>query len=193
MTTMYRYNSYLPEIVMNSKKLAKSKHFSHSCSDETGRLLSVLVGQIKHGKILEIGTGYGVGSSWIVSALLPGVSFYSVDHDKKKVDLVRETLHHCQVTFLVSDWKELIHKGPFQFIFADAAAAKCLEAELLLCALDIGGLLLMDDFTPQEHFPEEWRDKPDEVREFWLNHEDVRATEIYLSPTSAALLVTRIN
>lgn len=51
----------------------------------------------------------------------------------------------------------------------------------------------MDDFTPEEHFLEEWKGKPNKVREFWLNHNGLIATEIYLTPTSSAILVTKIN
>ncbi|MGE7694592.1 hypothetical protein ACQKNC_10800 [Lysinibacillus sp. NPDC094177] len=66
----------------------------------------------------------------------------------------------------------------FQFILADAAAAKTIEGLLLLEVLAVGGMLVMDDFTPEEHFPEEWRGKPDKVRDFWLNQKELRATEI---------------
>ena len=51
----------------------------------------------------------------------------------------------------------------------------------------------MDDFTPEEHFPEEWRGKPDKVRDFWLNHKELRATEIYLTVTSSAILATKLK
>jgi hypothetical protein len=44
----------------------------------------------------------------------------------------------------------------------------------------------MDDFTPEEHFPKE-------VREYWLNHRGLRATEIHLTPTSSAILATKIK
>lgn len=69
--------------------------------------------------------------------------------------------------------------SPFQFILADAAAAKTIEGLLLLEALAVGGMLVMDDFTPEEHFPGEWGGKPDKVRDFWLNQKELRATKIY--------------
>ena len=83
--------------------------------------------------------------------------------------------------------------GPFQFIFADAAAAKSIEAESLFESLGQGGLLLMDDFTPEEYFPEEWQGKPDTVREFWLNHPQLTATEIYVTSKSSVILATRFT
>ncbi|OCA81694.1 hypothetical protein A8F94_22825 [Bacillus sp. FJAT-27225] len=193
MTTTYRSNSYIPELVLASKVLARRNNFEHSCSDEAGRLLSVLVGQITQGKILEIGTGFGVGSSWILSSIAPTVKFLTVDHVKEKIDATSNHIKHNQAEFISGDWKEVIPKGPFQFIFADAAAAKTIEGELLFQTLNVGGMLFMDDFTPEEHFPEEWKGKPDTVREYWLNHSGLLATEIYLTPTSSAILATRIN
>ncbi|CAM5215409.1 tRNA 5-hydroxyuridine methyltransferase [Ureibacillus acetophenoni] len=193
MPTLYRSNTYIPELVRASKDLAKENKFEHSCSDEAGRLLSVLAAQVTQGKILEIGTGFGVGSSWILSVISPNVQLISVDHSKEKIELVSETIRHDQVEFIHGDWKEVIPKGPFQFIFADAVAAKTIEGEQLVNALEVGGMLFMDDFTPEEHFPEEWKGKPDLVREFWLNHEDLIATEIYLTPKTAAILATKIR
>ena len=193
MATLYRSNTYEPQLVQSSKALAESKGFEYSCSDEAGRLLSVLAGQVTQGKILEVGTGYGVGSAWILSAITPTIQFISVDNAKEKVDATAAHINHNQAEFIYGDWKEVIAKGPFQFIFADAAAAKTIEGELLINTLAVGGMLFMDDFTPEEHFPIEWQGKPDKVREYWLNHSGLRATEIYLNPTSSAILATKIK
>ncbi|KOP70156.1 hypothetical protein AMS59_20185 [Lysinibacillus sp. FJAT-14745] len=145
--------------------------------------MSVLVGHITHGTILEVGTCYGVSSAWILSTVAP-----SVDHAKGKIDATVQTVCYQQVEFLVGDWKEAIAKSPFQLIFADAAAAKIIEGVQLLEALAVGGMLVMDDFTP-----EEWRGKPDKVRDFWLNHKVIRAVEIYLTATSSAILATKLK
>ena len=192
MSTAYRSNTYIPQLVQASKDLAKRNDFENSCSDEAGRLLSVLVGQITQGTVLEVGTGFGVGTSWILSALAPTVKFITVDISKEKIEATADNIRHDQAEFICGDWKEVISKGPFQFIFADAAAAKTIEGELLFNSLNTGGMLFMDDFTPEEHFPEEWKDKPDKVREYWLNHSGLIASEIYLTPTSSAILATKI-
>ncbi|UOE95256.1 class I SAM-dependent methyltransferase [Alkalihalobacillus sp. LMS39] len=140
-----------------------------------------------------MGTGFGVGSSWILSAIAPTVQLITVDHSKEVVDITANHLKHPNVEFVCGDWKEVMAKGPFQFIFADAAAAKTMEGELMLQVLANGGMLLMDDFTPEEHFPEEWKVKPDKVREFWLNQKDLVATEIYVTPTSSVILATKMR
>lgn len=189
----YRSNTYVPKLVQMTKSLAGKNSFQSSCTDEAGRLLAVLAGQIKQGKILEIGTGLGVGSSWILSAIAPSVNFISIDSDSNKIEKVRKTINHPQAEFVKGDWKEVISIGPFQLIFADAAIVKTVEGEQLFDILDIGGLLFMDDFTPEEHWPDEWRGRPDQVREFWLNHENLASTEVYLTPKSSAILATRIR
>lgn len=193
MPTVYHSNTFIPELVQAGKLLAKTYDFENSCSDEAGRLLSILTGQITQGKILEIGTGYGVGSSWILSSIAPKVKFITVDNSKEKIDATANHISHNQAEFICGDWKEVITKRPFQFIFADAAAAKTIEGELLFNILNIGGMIFMDDFTPEEHFPEEWKGKPDKVREYWLNHSGLKATEIYLTSTSSAIIATRIK
>lgn len=193
MSTLYRSNTYVPKLVQSSKILAQRNGFESSCSDEAGRLLSILAAQVTQGGILEVGTGYGVGSSWILSSIAPTVKFITVDNSKEKIEATANHIRHKQAEFICGDWKEVIAKGPFQFIFADAAAAKTIEGELLFNTLSIGGMLFMDDFTPEEHFPKEWLGKPDKVREYWLNHSGLRATEIYLSSTSSAILATKIK
>ena len=193
MSTLYRSNTYIPQLVQSCKELAERKGFENSCTDEAGRLLSVLAGQVTKGKILEIGTGYGVGSAWILSAIAPTIQFISVDLEKEKIQATAAQIQHQQAEFICGDWKEAIAEGPFQFIFADAAAAKAIEGELLFNTLAEGGMLFMDDFTPEEYFPIEWQGKPDKVREYWLNHSGLRATEIYLTPTTAAILATKIT
>lgn len=189
----YRSNTYYPELVLAAKSLAERRDFNHSCTDETGRLLRILAGQVKEGKILEVGTGLGVGSSWMLSSIASGVQFISIDIDFKRADSVRKHIRHPQAEFVDGDWKEISDQGPFQFIFADAAIVKSVEAEKLFDLLEIGGLLLMDDFTPEEHWPEEWRGNSDPVREFWLNHPCLSSTEIYLTPTTAVILASRIR
>lgn len=193
MSTLYRSNTYIPELVQASKKFAPKMGFENSCSDEAGRLLSILAGQVTKGKIFEVGTGYGVGSSWILSSIAPTTKFISVDNSKEKIEATANHIKHKQAEFIYGDWKEVIAKGPFQFIFADASAAKTLEGELLYNTLEIGGMLFMDDFTPEDKFPEEWKGKPDKVREYWLNHNGLIATEIYLTPNSSAILAIKIK
>lgn len=132
----YKSNTFIPELVSIMKKIAENESFEGSCTDETGRLLAVLSGQVQKGNILEIGTGFGVGSAWMLSAIQSDVQFISVDIEAPRVELVRKNIIHPQGEFICGDWKELSKYGPFKFVFADAAAAKSEEGELLIEILE---------------------------------------------------------
>jgi predicted O-methyltransferase YrrM len=192
MQKIYRSNSYIPELVLKTKKIAEEAGFSKSCTDQFGRLLFTLIGQVK-GKILEVGTGYGVSTSWILSAMSTQASLISVDRSQQQIELIEHVLIRENVDFISGDWKEVIHKGPFNFIFADATDAKKDNAESLFEALEVGGILIMDDFTAEEYWPDEWKGKPDAVREFWLNHPRLAATEILLTPREAVIIASKLS
>ena len=57
----------------------------------------------------------------------------------------------------------------------------------------MGGLVVLDDLTPEEYWPLEWRGRPDVVREFWLNNGRLSATEVLTTPRTVAILATRIG
>ncbi|MFE0556864.1 hypothetical protein ACFW1P_13160 [Paenibacillus sp. NPDC058910] len=112
MHTVYRSNSYIPELVLTTKKLAKEYGFTDSCTDEFGRLLRALVGPVK-GSILEIGTGFGVSTSWIVSSMSSNhTNLISIDKQQNQINAIAPLFSHAKVEFIASDWKKIKHKGP---------------------------------------------------------------------------------
>lgn len=193
MSTAYRSNSYIPELVKKTKTLASEFGFTQSCTDEFGRFLYMLIGQAK-GNILEIGTGFGVSTSWIVSSMsASNSSLISIDNQQDYIEAIKPFFSQSNVEFMSADWKEIINKGPFNFVFADAADAKSTYAQELFKLLRVGGVLIMDDFTPEEYWPAEWRGKRDDVREYWLNHTKLAATEILLTPQQAVIIASKLE
>lgn len=189
--TAYRSTTYLPPLVQKAMALADHCGFEHSCLPAVGRLLRVLAGQVRGGLVGEIGTGCGVGAAWMVSALPPGARFMTVELDQGRASAARllfENYKHVQV--LQGDWHDILAHGPFDLLFADTKA-KQHEPELLLEALRPGGLIVLDDLTPEEHWPAEWRGQPDSVRRFWLNDARLAATEVLVAPTMNVIVATR--
>ena len=64
----------LPPLVARAKAAAEALGFDKSCRDEDGMLLHVLAGRRGIERVAEIGTGTGVGTAWLASALPPGVT-----------------------------------------------------------------------------------------------------------------------
>jgi predicted O-methyltransferase YrrM len=173
----------LPPLVEKALALAGRVGFTRSCSAETGRLLQVLAGARGLERVGEIGTGTGVGSAWILSALDPEVAFVTVELDEERARLAATLLaDDAAARVLHGDWRELLQdEAPFGLLFADAASAKADED--LLGLLAPGGILVLDDLTPG------YAD-PDPVRELWLAHPRLLAAELQVSPREAVIVGT---
>jgi hypothetical protein len=63
----------------------------------------------------------------------------------------------------------------------------------VLEAVQLGGLVVLDDLTPEELWPENRHGEPDPIREFWLNDHRVVAKEVTVNPTMQVLLAARIR
>ncbi len=179
-------------LVSRAIRLAEHMGFGRSCSIETGRLLCALATQVQAGVVAEIGAGCGVGAAWMVTGLRSGVSFVTVEIDPTRANAVEELfadLPHARV--IQGEWQQLLPHGPFNLLFADAAPAKQGRPELLLEVLRPGGMLVLDDLTPWDRQPEEWKGKPDPVRDFWLHDARVAATEVMVNPSEAVILAVR--
>ena len=181
------------ELVMAAINLAKENEFIYSCLDEVGQLLTVLTSSIKQGTIAEIGTGYGVGTAWMATNLPNEVSLITVDNDLKKINAVRAIFNQENVKFIHSDWKEIFMYAPFQFIFADGGKAKEQHPDLLVKALADGGMILIDDLTPIEYWPEEWKNQKDKVRDYWLHHPDLQAIELRVTQKNSVIVATKVK
>ncbi len=183
-----------PHIVARALALAESLAFTQSSCRETGMLLHTLATTVTSGRIGEIGTGCGVGTAWIASALQPGVSCVTIDTNPRLVETARELFTDIPaVQVMYGDWHELHAHAPFQLLFADGGNAKSTDPDAVIGLLAIGGMLVLDDLTPEEYWPEEWRGKPDLLRDYWLHQSTMRAVEVRLAERSAAIIAARVG
>jgi len=191
--TIYQAIASIPTLVQQAQTLATQLEFSESSHPEVGRLLSVLTSHIIQGQIAEIGTGCGVGAAWIASALHPDTTFITIESNRDRATLVQQIFsYQSNVRVLQGDWHDLLIYAPFDLIFADGGKAKFAEPQTLINALKLGGLIVLDDLTPEEYWPPEWQGRTDPVREFWLKDSRIAATEIRVTAKNAVILAMRI-
>ncbi len=173
----------LPPLVQRALALAERSGFERSCSAEAGLLLRVLAGQRGRTRVGEIGTGCGVGSAWILSALPPETPFVTVELDPERAAAAAELLAedgHARV--LQGDWAAVLPaEAPFDLLFADGGGQAMKTNPAVLDLLAPGGTLVLDNLTPG-------RAGPDPVRELWLGHPRLVAIELRLSAGEAAIL-----
>ncbi|MFL9461314.1 O-methyltransferase [Tolypothrix campylonemoides VB511288_2] len=179
-------------LVQQAESLAAQFEFTQSSLPEVGRLLYVLTSHIRQGQIAEIGSGCGVGAAWIVSALHPDSTFITIESDRQLAKLVQQLFAgKSNVHALQGDWRDLLTYAPFDLLFADGGKAKVTEPQTLITALKPGGLILLDDLTPEEYWPSQWQGRTDPIREFWLKDPHIAATEIRVTAKNSVILATR--
>lgn len=132
--------------------------FAMASEPKTGALLAVLAASKIGGRFLELGTGTGLGTAWLLAGMDPGSRLDTVDTDPNVVAVARRHLgSDSRVTFHVSDGAEFISRsqgGQFDLIYADAWPGKFTHLDEALSLLRIGGIYFIDDLSPQPNWPD---------------------------------------
>ncbi len=131
----------------------------HQVSDgKLGSLLSTLCASKQKGTFLELGTGSGLSTSWMLSGMCQSSSLVTVDDDVSLVAIAKNFLgHDKRVRFVVDQGEALIdtlEPESFDLIFADTWPGKYFHLEETLDLLKTGGMYIIDDMLPQENWPE---------------------------------------
>jgi demethylmenaquinone methyltransferase/2-methoxy-6-polyprenyl-1,4-benzoquinol methylase len=183
----------LPEAVRLATERAERAGFTMSCDPGTGRLLAVLAAAVPvNGRVLELGTGTGVGTAWITDGLRgrDDVEVVTVEIDAATAALAAQQAWPSWVRLLTGDAMEVTRgAGRFDLIFADAQGGKWEGLDATVAALQPGAHLLVDDMTPGEFADEHHSRKTSQVRARLLGHLDLISVEIAWS--SGLILSTR--
>jgi predicted O-methyltransferase YrrM len=132
--------------------------FSMASDPRTGALLRALAGSKPGGRLLELGTGTGLATCWILDGMRQDATLVSVDNEKKFLDIARKYLGQDPRLELVcsdaGEWIQQYGEQRFDFIFADTWHGKYLLLEEALAMLRPGGIYLIDDMLPQPNWPD---------------------------------------
>jgi predicted O-methyltransferase YrrM len=149
---------------------------------EVRRLLAVLAAGRR---AAEIGTAYGLGAEALARTAREVVT---VELDPERAREAAARLGGLpNVELLVGNWAELLPpRAPFELLFMDGGGYKH-DLDAATRMLDLvapGGLAVVDDLTPGYG--------PDLVRDLFFGHPDFATVEILTTPSTAALLASRV-
>jgi predicted O-methyltransferase YrrM len=85
----------------------------------------------------------------------------------------------------------LFDKGPFSLLFLDSGKPSAVGPEKVWDLVEEGGIVVLDDFTPCEHWPPTYAGRVDTLREEWLSDERFAAVEVMIAPDASAVIATR--
>ena len=124
----------------------------------TGGLLRMLAASKPGGRLLELGTGTGLATAWLLDGMDSDARLVSIDNDAAVQAPAREVLGgDPRVRFVTGDGLAYIGAEPAgscDLIFADAMPGKYEGLEAALALLAPGGLYIGDDMLPQPNWPD---------------------------------------
>ena len=135
---------------------AESLGFGMSCEEAVGQLLRALAAAKPGGRLLELGTGMGAGTAWLLAGMDEHARLDTLDNDPERLGVARR--HHTldpRVTIFEADGGEWLgdratDDGPgYDMVFANTRPGKFTHLDEALSLVDPGGFYVVDDLARQ--------------------------------------------
>ena len=176
-------------ILFETKKLS----FNMASDLQTGSLLKTLTASKRSGKILELGTGSGLATSWILQGMNSNAHLTTIDNNAMLMEIARQQLKDERIDFILQDGYEWLktYKGEkFDLIFADAMPGKYDLFDETIALLKTGGLYVIDDMLPQPNWYDGHAQRVDEFISLLENRKDLTLTKLNWS--TGIIIATKI-
>ncbi|HEY3505247.1 MAG TPA: class I SAM-dependent methyltransferase [Actinocatenispora sp.] len=143
----------IPARVLAARRVADRVGFAENCDDRTGALLRTLASGKPGGTLLELGTGVGVGTAWLLDGMDDRARLTTIEGRADRSALAREAIgDDPRVSFVttpVGPWLGDYHGPALDLVFVDTYRGKYVERGQLLDRLAPGGFYVGDDLLPQ--------------------------------------------
>jgi predicted O-methyltransferase YrrM len=151
-------NQPVPSAYHQIDEATKSSGFTMASDVLTCSLLKTLAASKPGGKFLELGTGTGLSTSWILDGMDANSTLVSIDNEEQFLGIAKSflgndkrlTLHHADG----AAWVEQNKNEKYDYIFADTWHGKYLLLDEVLAMLNNGGFYIIDDMLPQPNWPD---------------------------------------
>jgi predicted O-methyltransferase YrrM len=167
--------------------------FQSWCWPQVGALLRVMAALKPDGRLLEIGTGTGVGTCWLLDGMDSSARLLTIDINPKVQAIARSQLGtDPKLTVLCEDAGAVIRREPqnsFDLIFADGGAGKHVLLDETLALLRPGGIYICDDTKPHPMWPPEHAVKIPRLMEALAARRDFR--RIYIDWSSGVVVMVK--
>jgi len=151
-------NQPLPINYKAINEATQASGFTMASDVLTCSLLRTLATTKPAAKFLELGTGTGLSTSWILDGMDQDSTLVSVDNSAEFLKIAQDFLGHDERLQLIcadgGQWVDQNRNHKFDYIFADTWHGKYLLLEEVLEMLNTGGFYIIDDMLPQPNWPE---------------------------------------
>ena len=147
----------LPQTWRDILALSEAHGFDMPSDGVTGGLLRMLAASRPGGRLLELGTGTGLGAACLLAGMDASANLVTVDTDSQVQAIARSVLgEDPRIDILTADGLDFLRAEPaaaYDLIFADAMPGKYEGLDDALARLRPGGLYVVDDLLPQPNRP----------------------------------------
>lgn len=152
-----------PKAYSTINEATKRSGFTMASDVLTCSLLRTLASSKPAGKFLELGTGTGLSTSWILDGMDEHSTLTSIDNDPTFLEIAQSSLgNDIRLKLICTDGEEWVqgnHDKKYDYIFADTWHGKYLLLNEVLAMLNKGGLYIIDDMLPQPNWPKGHHEK----------------------------------
>jgi predicted O-methyltransferase YrrM len=142
----------------------------------TGALLRTLAASRPGGRLLELGTGTGLATAWLLDGMDQTSTLTSVDNDSLVQAVALQCLGDDPRLLLMNmnaiDFLRNQTPQSFDLVFADAIPGKYEGLDLALAVVRPGGFYVIDDMLPQTNWPAGHAEKAQVLTERLARQED---------------------
>ena len=162
-----------------------ASRFQLSSDELTGCLLRTLAASKPSGSFLELGTGTGVSTAWLLDGMDRDARLISVDRDPAVQQIAAGRLvNDHRRTFVEQDAAEFLtsrSEPEFDLVFADVWPGKFTHLDAALAILRVGGFYVVDDLLPQRDWPGDHKPKVDALIANLEQHSGLRLVKLNCS------------
>lgn len=174
-------NQPLPIFYHAILKATDDSGFTMASDIKTCSLLRTLAACKSRAELLELGTGTGLSTSWILDGMDKESTLISIDNDQSLLDIADRFLGNDKRLSLVNtdggEWIDANRHLKFDYIFADTWHGKYLLLDEVLAMLKQGGLYIIDDMLPQPNWPDGHHEKATKLLQYLDTQKDLYLTK----------------
>lgn len=175
-------NQGIPKTYFDIDNETKACGFTMASDIQTCSLLKTLASSKPSGKFLELGTGTGLSTAWILDGMDSSSTLISFDNDERFLTIAQKYLgQDKRLTLILSDGEDWVKNNfgqKFDYIFADTWHGKYLLLDEVLEMLNKGGLYIVDDMLPQSNWPDGHQEKAINFIKYLESRTDLTLTKI---------------
>lgn len=172
----------------------KKVSFTMASDLQTGSLLKTLAASKPLARLLELGTGTGLATSWILAGMDANSKLITVENNQALINIAKQHLQGERIDFVCADGYEWISSytgAPFDFIFADAMPGKYDLFEETFAFLKDGGFYIIDDMLPQPNWPKGHAEKVERLMDELEKRKDAIHTKLNWS--TGIIIITKVK